>query len=181
MLASVIAIRVSSPGPILFRQERVRACRGGAERTFTMLKFRTMVVDAEVASGPVWATDDDPRITRVGKLFRRARLDELPQFFNVLFGDMSLVGPRPERPHFTSQLRDVIPAYDDRVTALKPGITGLAQIRCGYDTSIYSVRDKLTWDMAYAAHLYRPSDWAAVEVAILMETVVVALTGRGAK
>ncbi len=181
MLACAIAIRATSKGPILFRQERVRACRDGRERTFTMLKFRTMGVDAETKSGPVWAVDDDPRVTRVGKILRRARLDELPQFFNVLFGDMSLVGPRPERPHFTSQLREVIPAYDDRVTALKPGITGLAQIRCGYDTSIDSVRDKLTWDMAYAAHLYRPSDWAAVEMAIILETVVVALTGRGAK
>jgi lipopolysaccharide/colanic/teichoic acid biosynthesis glycosyltransferase len=181
MLACAIAIRASSKGPILFRQERVRACRDGQERTFTMLKFRTMGVDAETKSGPVWAVDDDPRVTRVGKILRRARLDELPQFFNVLSGDMSLVGPRPERPHFTSQLREVIPAYDDRVTALKPGITGLAQIRCGYDTSVDSVRDKLTWDMAYAAHLYRPQDWAAVEASILLETVVVALTGRGAK
>jgi lipopolysaccharide/colanic/teichoic acid biosynthesis glycosyltransferase len=96
-------------------------------------------------------------------------------------GDMSLVGPRPERPHFTEQLQQLIPGYDDRINALKPGITGWAQIHCGYDTSIESVRTKLLYDLAYAAHLYRLGSYLRIEVRVILETVVVALTGRGAR
>ena len=153
----------------------------GEEEVFTMYKLRTMYIDAEARSGPVWACDNDPRITRVGRLLRKLRLDELPQLYNVLRGDMSLVGPRPERPHFTSKLRGLIPGYDDRVSALKPGITGLAQIRCGYDTSIDSVREKILHDLTYAAHLYSLPTYLRLELRILLETVVVALTGRGSK
>jgi lipopolysaccharide/colanic/teichoic acid biosynthesis glycosyltransferase len=180
MAIVALAIRLSSPGAVIFRQERVQHAGPGGERTFTMLKFRTMREDAEAASGPVWAAEVDPRVTRVGKIIRRARLDELPQFWNVLMGDMSLVGPRPERPHFTGQLQQLIPGYDDRITALKPGITGWAQIHCGYDTSVDSVRTKLLYDLAYAAHLYRLGSYLRIEVRVILETVVVALTGRGA-
>jgi lipopolysaccharide/colanic/teichoic acid biosynthesis glycosyltransferase len=181
MAVVAVVIRLSSPGPALFRQVRVQHAGPGGERTFTMYKFRTMRQDAEAASGPVWAAEDDPRVTRIGKIIRRARLDELPQFWNVLMGDMSLVGPRPERPHFTEQLQQLIPGYDDRIHALKPGITGWAQIHCGYDTSIESVRTKLLYDLAYAAHLYRLGSYLRIEVRVILETVVVALTGRGAR
>jgi lipopolysaccharide/colanic/teichoic acid biosynthesis glycosyltransferase/cellulose synthase/poly-beta-1,6-N-acetylglucosamine synthase-like glycosyltransferase len=176
-----ILIRAESKGDAIFAQERVARVHQGHEEVFTMYKLRTMYIDAEARSGPVWACDNDPRITRVGRLLRKLRLDELPQLYNVLRGDMSLVGPRPERPHFTSRLRGLIPGYDDRVSALKPGITGLAQIRCGYDTSIDSVREKILHDLTYAAHLYSLPTYLRLEVRILLETVVVALTGRGSK
>ena len=176
-----ILIRAESRGSAIFSQERVARVHDGEEEVFTMYKLRTMYIDAEARSGPVWACDNDPRITRVGRLLRKLRLDELPQLYNVLRGDMSLVGPRPERPHFTSKLRGLIPGYDDRVSALKPGITGLAQIRCGYDTSIDSVREKILHDLTYAAHLYSLPTYLRLELRILLETVVVALTGRGSK
>jgi len=177
----LIVIRLESAGGAIFAQERVSRVSGGREDVFTMYKLRTMYIDAEERSGPVWASDNDPRITRVGRILRKLRLDELPQFYNVLKGDMSLVGPRPERPHFTSRLRGMIPGYDDRVGALKPGITGLAQIRCGYDTSVDSVREKILHDLTYAAHLYSVGTYLRLEVKIILETVVVALTGRGSK
>lgn len=174
-------IRATSDGPALFRQERVLSSGPNGERTFTMLKFRTMRQDAESLSGPVWASEQDPRITPLGRLLRKTRLDELPQLFNVLSGQMSLVGPRPERPHFTQQLQTLIPAYEDRICAAKPGITGWAQINCGYDTSIESVRSKLRYDLVYDASLYRLPTYLKMETKILAMTVVVALTGRGAR
>ena len=112
-----------------------------------------MYQDAEVKSGPQWATAADPRITRVGKFLRKTRLDELPQFFNVLRGEMSIIGPRPERPYFVKQLDTSIPFYSERIIGVKPGITGLAQIHCEYDTSLESVKKKLYYDHAYAARL----------------------------
>lgn len=181
MFLVAIAIRLDSKGPAIYSQERVRAAASGKERTFVMHKFRSMRTDAETGSGPVWAQDEDPRITRVGKFIRKTRLDELPQLFDVLVGNMSLVGPRPERQHFTEQLRDMIPGYDDRVTALKPGVTGLAQIHCGYDTTLEGVRTKLAYDLAYAMQLYNFWGYLKTEVRVILETVVVALTGRGAK
>jgi lipopolysaccharide/colanic/teichoic acid biosynthesis glycosyltransferase/glycosyltransferase involved in cell wall biosynthesis len=180
MLVVAVAIRLDSPGPVLFSQERVRTRIDGHEVTFRLYKFRSMVENAEQASGPVWATEHDPRITRVGRVLRQTRLDELPQLFNVLAGDMSLVGPRPERPHFTRELRAMIPGYDDRIQAIKPGITGWAQIHCEYDTSLDSVRRKLLYDLTYVAHLYSPVTYLLMELRILAKTVLVALTGKGA-
>jgi lipopolysaccharide/colanic/teichoic acid biosynthesis glycosyltransferase len=181
MLVVAVLVRLDSPGPALFRQERVAAIEGQRELTFEMLKFRTMREDAESASGPVWAVEDDPRVTRIGRILRKTRLDELPQLINVLRGEMSLVGPRPERPHFTRELREAIPGYDDRIYTIKPGITGWAQINCEYDTSLESVRRKLIFDVAYMAHLYRPTRYLVMEAKILALTVLVALTGKGAR
>lgn len=181
MIVVSALIRLSSKGPAFFRQERVQSSGPHGERTFVMLKFRTMRQDAEQASGPVWATEQDPRVTPIGRLLRKTRLDELPQLINVLRGEMSLVGPRPERPFFTAQLKDFIPAYDDRVCAAKPGVTGWAQVNCGYDTSIESVRQKLLYDLVYDASLYRVSTYLRMELKIVAMTVVVALTGRGAR
>ena len=139
-----LAIALDRTGPILFRQQRVG--RGG--RLFPMFKFRTMVLDAERGTGAVWARPEDPRVTRVGAFLRRSHLDELPQLWNVLRGDMSLVGPRPERPEFVQELRKLIPNYMDRC-GVPPGITGLAQLRVGYDTSLLTVRRKVRYDRVY--------------------------------
>lgn len=180
-LIAVVIKLVDRGGPAIYSQERVCRARDGAETTFVMYKFRTMYVDAETRSGPVWAIDDDPRVTPIGKILRKCRLDELPQFWNVLKGEMSLVGPRPERQFFTAKLQDAIPLYDDRVAALKPGITGMAQINCAYDTSVDSVRNKLLYDLSYASNLYSFPLYMKTEISIILKTVVVALTGKGAK
>ena len=176
-----LAIKVSSPGPVFYRQERVSRITRTGEQTFFMVKFRTMVPDAEKRTGPTWAGQDDPRITPIGRLLRKTRLDEIPQFWNVLTGDMSLVGPRPERPFFTDQLQREIPVYVDRVTTLKPGITGWAQVRLPYDESIDSVRNKVMYDVAYGAHLYRLRTYLRMELKVILLTFVVVFTGKGAR
>jgi lipopolysaccharide/colanic/teichoic acid biosynthesis glycosyltransferase len=180
MLASAIAVRLGSPGPAIFHQERVRHDSRGRPVSFQMYKFRSMYVDAEARSGPVWATVDDPRITPVGRFLRKARLDELPQLWNVLRGDMTLVGPRPERPSFVRQLADLIPGYGDRVARCKPGVTGWAQIHCEYDTSVDSVRTKVLYDLAYVAHLYDLRSYLSMELTVALRTVMVMVRGKGA-
>lgn len=176
-----LAIKLNSRGPIFFKQTRVGLETELECRLFKMIKFRTMYVDAEAKTGPVWATDDDPRITRVGKFIRKTRLDELPQLYNVLFGDMSLIGPRPERPHFVTQLDKSIPYYSERITDIKPGITGLAQINFKYDDSIESVKQKLFYDHAYAARLTSFREYAYTDLHIFSMTLLVMLKGKGAK
>lgn len=145
-VAGLIALTLvlEGRGPVLFRQERL----GRNRRPFEILKFRTMGVDAERDSGPVWAAARDPRVTPVGRFLRASHLDELPQLWNVLRGEMSLVGPRPERSHFVTQFETLVPGYADRFAA-RPGITGLSQIRSGYDQSISTVRRKIRYDRFY--------------------------------
>jgi len=165
-----LAVLLSSRGPVLYRQTRV----GEGSAPFDLLKFRTMRQDAESASGPVWATaGDDPRVTRVGKVLRKTRLDELPQLWNVLRGDMSFVGPRPERPHFVEKLRKVIPYYDERHT-VRPGITGWAQVKFPYGSTLEDAEEKLEYDLYYVKHMSLLFD-----LAIVLETVKVMLLGRG--
>jgi len=144
MMLVAIAIKMDSKGPVMLCQTRV----GMKGRTFKMYKFRSMYQNAETKSGPVWAIDRDPRVTSVGKFLRDSHLDEIPQLFNVLKGEMSLVGPRPERPYFVSEFRIAIPHYDRRLCA-KPGITGLAQIRRGYDETLSDVKKKIRYDVLY--------------------------------
>lgn len=146
ILVLIVLVRLTSPGPAIFRQQRVG--RGG--RVFTMYKIRTMRQDAEAATGAVWAQRGDPRVTPVGRMLRKLHLDELPQLINVLKGEMSLIGPRPERPEFTQQLAIKLPGYLDRLMIL-PGITGLAQINLPPDTDLESVRRKLHLDLRYIA------------------------------
>lgn len=176
-----LAVKLTSKGPVFYHQLRVRRVVDGVEETFHMHKFRTMVEDAEALSGPVWAGEKDPRITPIGGFLRKTRLDEVPQFWNVLKGQMSIVGPRPERPHFTSQLQNQIPVYYDRARELKPGITGWAQVRCPYDASLDSVKTKLLYDIAYAAHCYKLTSYLWMELRVMLLTVVVMVTGKGAK
>lgn len=174
-----LAIRLDSRGPILFRQLRVGETGPDRTRLFRMIKFRTMRVDAEARSGAVWATRGDPRITRVGAVLRRSRLDELPQLLNVLAGEMSLIGPRPERPGFVHRLETAIPFYAERVVGVRPGITGLAQVNQGYDASLDDVRTKLLYDHAYGLALSRLGSWIRMDAGVVWRTFVVMARGRG--
>ncbi len=144
MVATAIAVKQDSPGGAIFSQERV----GKNGKTFTLFKFRSMRSDAEKVSGPVWASEDDPRITRIGRFIRKTRLDELPQIFNVLAGSMSLIGPRPERPHFVEDLSRQIPYFHQR-HIMKPGLTGWAQINYPYGNTVEDSLQKLQYDLFY--------------------------------
>jgi len=186
-----IAIKLDSRGSVFYAQERTglnrRRRRGPGVRMperrkddqygrpFYLYKFRSMVADAERATGPVWASAGDSRVTRVGKFLRRTRLDETPQLWNVLVGDMSLVGPRPERPSFVRLLTTSIPDYPRRCAAL-PGITGLAQVKSRYDTSVESANRKLQYDLYYLknGHLM-------LDLKIMADTVKVMVRGDGAQ
>ena len=171
ILLSAVAIKLESPGPILYRQERVRQ----NERRFTLLKFRSMANNAEADVGPVWAAENDPRVTRVGRVIRKLRIDEIPQMVNVLKGDMSFVGPRPERPYFVEQLKQTIPYYDLR-HSVKPGITGWAQICYRYGDSEADAVEKLQYDLYYIKHLSPIFD-----TQIILESFKVILFGAGAR
>jgi sugar transferase (PEP-CTERM system associated) len=170
-LLTALAVYLDSDGPILYRQERV----GENGRTFTLFKFRSMRLDAEKAGQPIWAKENDERVTRVGRFIRKARLDELPQLWNVMRGDMSFVGPRPERPFFVQQLADEIPFYQQR-HAVKPGVTGWAQIKYQYGSSIEDAMEKLRYDLYYIKHLS-----IALDLSIVFDTVKVIMFGKGAK
>jgi exopolysaccharide biosynthesis polyprenyl glycosylphosphotransferase len=170
MLITALAIACESRGRVLYRQERV----GLHGRVFTLLKFRSMRQDAE-AQGPVWAMQRDPRVSRVGSFIRRTRIDELPQLLNVLRGEMSFIGPRPERPHFVEQLERVVPFYHDRAL-VKPGLTGWAQVNYPYGASVEDARAKLSYDLYYVK--YRS---LLLDLLILVATVRVVLFQRGAR
>jgi exopolysaccharide biosynthesis polyprenyl glycosylphosphotransferase len=166
-----LATKLDSKGPILYKQERV----GEDGRIFRLLKFRSMRVDAEAAGGPVWASVNDARITRVGSVIRKLRLDEIPQLINVLKGEMSFVGPRPERPFFVQQLEDEIPYYSER-HVIKPGITGWAQISYPYGASKEDALEKLKYDLYYIKHMS-----ILLDLSIIFETVKIVLLGKGSR
>jgi sugar transferase (PEP-CTERM system associated) len=170
MILVALAVKLDSRGPALYKQERV----GLKGQTFRVLKFRSMRTDAE-ANGAQWAVESDPRITRVGRFIRRYRLDELPQFLNVMRGDMSFVGPRPERPEFVEQLRQTIPYYDERHT-VRPGITGWAQVEYQYGSSVEDAFRKLEYDLFYLKNMSVLFDCAIVFRTI--RTVLSGATGR---
>lgn len=174
-----LAIRLDSRGPVIFRQLRVGRMQPDHISLFQMLTFRSMRVDAERATGAVWATRRDPRITRVGLFLRKTRLDELPQLINVLRGNMSVVGPRPERPGLYGKLNRAVPYFAERTVGLRPGVTGLAQVRQGYDTSIDDVRRKVGFDSAYAMRLTSLRGWIATDIGTMVRTLTVMFTGRG--
>jgi len=207
-----LAIYLDSPGPIFYRQRRAAALKAGGKAghlqltSFWMLKFRTMRVDAEARTGAVLAQQNDPRVTRLGAFLRRTRLDELPQFWNVFRGDMSLVGPRPERPELLQNLSLAIPFFEERMRDCKPGITGLAQISLSYSggapdgspvaalagslTNPYGfeaargaladdMRTKLLFDLAYVTGLARFSTFIMTELRIILFTPYIMLRGLG--
>ena len=171
LLLMAVAVRLNSSGPIFFRQERV----GEGGRIFTLLKFRTMVENAEAETGPVWANDRDPRITWIGRWLRRTRLDEIPQIWNVVKGEMSFIGPRPERPHFVAQLQAKIPYYAER-HSIKPGITGWAQVRYPYGASIEDAEEKLQYDLYYVKNMSH-----FLDALILLSSIQVVLFGKGVR
>lgn len=169
MLLIAAAIKWTSRGPALYAQERV----GRFGEIFRMYKFRTMMVDAE-AEGPIWAGgEDDPRLTRLGRVLRRTHLDELPQLMNVLQGGMSLVGPRPERPYFVRELRETVSNYEARLL-VRPGMTGLAQVHYRYDQTVADVRRKVRFDLLYIRRLC-----ITLDLRIMAWTAMVVVTGRG--
>jgi sugar transferase (PEP-CTERM system associated) len=169
-IITAVLIKLDSRGPILYRQERV----GRNGRPFTLMKFRSMRTDAE-KDGPVWARSADDRVTRVGRVIRKIRVDEIPQFWNILKGEMSFVGPRPERPHFVAQLAEEIPYYEQR-HLIAPGLTGWAQIKYPYGSSIEDARQKLQYDLYYIKN-----QSLVLDAIILFETVKTILFGRGAR
>ncbi|HEY7547527.1 MAG TPA: TIGR03013 family XrtA/PEP-CTERM system glycosyltransferase [Blastocatellia bacterium] len=170
MAITAIAIKLDSRGPILYRQKRI----GRRNSIFTIMKFRSMRVDAET-DGPVWAEENDPRITRVGRIIRKLRIDELPQFINIIRGEMNFIGPRPERPEFVAQLEQEIPYYSQR-HLIKPGLTGWAQIRYPYSASVEDARQKLQYDLYYIKN-----QSLMLDAIILFETARIVLFGRGAR
>ncbi len=166
-----LLIKLESRGPVIYRQKRV----GKGGKIFKIYKLRTMRLDAEKYTGAVWAKENDPRITSVGRVLRKLHLDEIPQLFNVIKDQMSIVGPRPERPEMVRDLKVVIHDYEKRLK-VKPGITGLAQVHHKYDETIADVRKKIKYDLLYIKKMC----WL-VEMRILARTFVVALTGKGAR
>ena len=164
-----LAIKIESRGPVLYRQERV----GQNGNVFMINKFRSMVQEAETMTGPIWAKQEDPRITNVGQFLRRFRLDEVPQFINVLIGDMSVVGPRPERPYFVQKLMEEFPYYYRR-HRIRTGITGWAQIKHSYDSSLADVRQKLKYDFFYIENTS-----FSLDLLIMLRTVLVMISGKG--
>ncbi len=164
-----LLIKLDSKGPVFFKQERI----GMNSKIFKIYKFRSMYKDAEKSTGPVWSTKDDPRVTRVGKILRKLRIDEIPQMFNVLKGEMSLVGPRPEREYFVEQLAQQLPYYKRRLK-VRPGITGWAQVKHKYDESIEDVKVKLRYDLFYIENMSLRMD-----IKILARTILVVLFGKG--
>lgn len=215
-----LAVRLTSPGRVFYAQVRCGAERraaaesqpaGGERRhaagfhTFRMVKFRTMRADAERTSGAVLAQTNDPRLTPIGGFLRKTRLDELPQLWHVLVGDMSLIGPRPERPELMAQIEAQVPFFRERMRLIKPGLTGLAQIKLGYDgsfregdaesqaiaqfldgagqrdddPSLQTFANKLLYDLSYSAVLERPSAWLRTDLEIMVKTPLVMLMGAG--
>lgn len=166
-----LAVKLDSQGPVFLRQSRM----GQREKNFMLYKFRTMRQDAEASTGAVWSQKDDPRVTRIGKFLRKSRLDEIPQLFNVLKGDMSIVGPRPERPEFIENLKEVVPFYSER-HFVKPGITGWAQIKYPYGSSVEDSLEKLRYDLFYIKNLT-----FSLDLLIMLETSKVILFGKGGR
>jgi exopolysaccharide biosynthesis polyprenyl glycosylphosphotransferase len=166
-----VLVKLDSKGPVIFSQERI----GQKGKIYSIHKFRSMICDAEKECGPVWAGNDDSRITRVGKIIRKWRFDEIPQLWNVLKGDMSFVGPRPEREYFVEDLQKTIPFYRERLT-VKPGLTGWAQVCYSYGSSVEDAIEKLNYDLFYIKNLS-----FLMDLMIVMRTIKIVLFRKGAR
>ncbi|MCJ7615281.1 MAG: TIGR03013 family PEP-CTERM/XrtA system glycosyltransferase [Desulfobacterales bacterium] len=171
IIITVVLIKIDSRGPVFFSQERV----GKDKKLYKIYKFRSMVTDAEKQSGPTWADENDNRITRIGRFIRKWRIDEIPQLWNVLKGDMSFVGPRPERDFFVKKLEGIIPYYRERFT-VKPGISGWAQVSYGYGASVKDAVEKLNYDLFYIKNLS-----TLMDLMIILRTIKTVLFGKGAR
>jgi lipopolysaccharide/colanic/teichoic acid biosynthesis glycosyltransferase len=171
MILTAILIKLDSKGPVLYSQERV----GENRKPYKVHKFRSMVQDAEKETGPVWCQDDDCRVTRVGKYIRKLRIDEFPQLFNVIRGEMSFVGPRPERAFFVKELEEAIPYYGERFS-VKPGITGWAQVCYSYGASVEDAKEKLNYDLFYIKNMS-----ILLDLTVILKTVKTVIFGEGAR
>ena len=169
LILVAILIKLDSPGPVFFLQERI----GLNGKKFNLIKFRSMFREAEAATGPMFAQKNDPRVTRIGRIIRKIRLDEVPQFINILKGDMDMVGPRPERPVFVKQLKEVVPYYNLRHT-VRPGLTGWAQVNYPYGASIEDGKEKLQYDLYYIKHF----SWS-MDLLIILMTIKIVIFGAG--
>ncbi|WP_420548168.1 sugar transferase [Curvivirga sp.] len=174
-----LLIKLDSPGPIIFKQQRIGQVTDRYVSFFWMYKFRSMREDAEEKSGPVWASATDTRVTKIGKFLRKTRLDELPQLINIIKGDMSLIGPRPERPGMYPQLENAIPYFTERTYGVRPGVTGMAQVLQGYTDTVDQARDKVAFDHAYALSLFDVLSWFKTDLRILWMTVSVVVLKKG--
>ncbi|GLS91290.1 sugar transferase [Psychromonas marina] len=174
-----IAIKLDSKGPVFYLQSRLGKAHQGSHPVFNVIKFRTMGTDAEKEGVAMLATRSDPRITRVGKLLRKTRFDETPQFINVLLGQMSVIGPRPERPELTNEIDKKLPFFSERTYQVLPGLTGLAQINQSYLGSVDDIDQKLAFDHAYSLAISEPLTWLKTDCSILVKTVLTVLKCNG--
>ncbi len=174
LVCVAIAIKVDSKGPVFYLQTR-----SGQDKLFTIIKFRSMHTDAEKAGKALLAVKGDPRITPVGRFLRKTRLDEVPQFVNIIRGDMSLIGPRPERPELTSEIEKKMPFFSERTYHVLPGITGLAQTKQSYLDSVNNIGQKLAFDHAYSLAITNPGNWLKTDLSILIKTVLTVVKCNG--
>jgi len=174
-----LAIKLDTHGPVFYLQQRLGQSQQAKNKVFNIVKFRTMGTDAEKDGVARLAEKADPRITRVGRFLRKTRLDETPQFINVLLGDMSVIGPRPERPELTTSIDQKMPFFRERTYQVLPGLTGLAQINQSYLSSVNDINQKLAFDHAYSLAITKPSTWIRTDIHILIQTVLTVLKCNG--
>jgi lipopolysaccharide/colanic/teichoic acid biosynthesis glycosyltransferase len=175
----MIAIKLDSKGPIFYQQIRLGRAKNGQDKLFSIIKFRTMYTDAEANGIPQLAGEDDPRITAAGKFLRKTRLDETPQLWNVLIGEMSLIGPRPERPELSAEIEKKRPFFNERTYDVLPGLTGLAQVNQSYQGSVHNIDEKLAYDHAYSLAISTPISWIKIDVKIFIQTILTVLKCNG--
>jgi len=174
-----IAIKLDTPGPVFYLQERLGRARCAKHQVFHIIKFRTMGTDAEKEGVALLASKSDPRITRVGRFLRKTRLDETPQFINVILGDMSVIGPRPERPELTAKIDQKMPFFSERNYQVLPGLTGLAQVNQSYLDSVDDIDQKLAFDHAYSLAMSNTATWIKTDFSILIQTLLTVLKCNG--
>jgi lipopolysaccharide/colanic/teichoic acid biosynthesis glycosyltransferase len=173
------AIKLDSTGPVFYRQIRLGRSKQDHNGTFSIIKFRTMRTDAEADGIALLATQFDPRITRVGRFLRKTRLDETPQLINVLKGDMSVIGPRPERPELSGEIEKNRPFFSERTYQVLPGLTGLAQINQSYQGSVHNIDEKLAYDHAYSLAISQPFSWIQTDTRIFFQTILTVIKCNG--
>ena len=175
----MISIKLDSKGPVFYQQIRLGRAKNGQDKLFSIIKFRTMYTDAEANGIPQLAGEDDPRITAAGKFLRKTRFDETPQLWNVLIGEMSLIGPRPERPELSAEIEKKRPFFNERTYDVLPGLTGLAQVNQSYQGSVHNIDEKLAYDHAYSLAISTPITWIKIDTKIFIQTILTVLKCNG--